>query len=202
MRVRRRGVAWCGALFSSARCRPAPNLMQPPGTPGMSTVHLPARAKVIVLLGLVVAAPASHAAERTMMVRAITQAGARRVMNVARAAVERLNAPCAIAVVDFDGILVSFDKMDGVRAGSPEFAMGKARTSALLQRPSVETENNVDAGRIAFVAAGFVALRGAMPLVVDGQTVGAVGMASISKDSDVLIATAAAESFATSQAEH
>ena len=182
-----------------AAARPA-DPMQLPGMPEMNTVRLLASAKAIVLLGLVLAVPAGHAAEQTVMVRTLTQAGARQVMEAAQATAEKLNAPCAIAVVDFDGILVSFDKMDGVRAGSPELAIGKARTSALLQRPSVETEANVDAGRIAFVTAGFVALRGAMPLVVDGQTVGAVGVASVDKDNDVLIATAAAESFATSQA--
>jgi len=41
-----------------------------------------------------------------------------------------LHAPCTIAIVDSSGILVAFLKMDGVRAGSPDLAIGKARTEA------------------------------------------------------------------------
>jgi glc operon protein GlcG len=163
-----------------------------------------ARILRLAMTGLILTCSAAYAAEPTTMVKIINGSGARRVIDAARQAAESLKAPCAIAVVDPSGILVSFERMDGVRAGSPDLAVGKARTSALLQRPSEEVESNIAAGRVAFVTAGFLALRGGMPLVVNGDVVGAVGIAGLSKDSDVLIAKAAAQSLSadSSGAEH
>jgi len=128
-------------------------------------------------------------------VKTISESGAQQVLVAAEHEAERLHAPCAIAVVDVSGTLVAFLKMDGVRSGSPDLAIGKARTSALLQRPSAETEANVDNGRLAFVTAGFMTLRGGVPLKARGQVVGAVGIAGLNKDDDVTIAQAAAAAF-------
>lgn len=142
--------------------------------------------------------PALRAAEPTVTLQAVSASGARQTIEAARQAADKLGSPCAIAVVDANGTLVSFDKMDGVRAGSPDLAIGKARTSALLQRPTEQIEDNTDNGRVAFNTAGLITLRGGVPLVADGQAVGAVGVASLNKDHDVIIATAAAKSFADS----
>ena len=135
------------------------------------------------------------AADPTLTVRTISESGAQQVLVAAEHEAEKLHAPCAIAVVDASGTLVAFLKMDGVRPGSPDLAIGKARTSAVLQRPSAETEANVDNGRLAFVTAGLMTLRGGVPLKAGGQVVGAVGIASLNKDNDVTIAQAAAAAF-------
>jgi hypothetical protein len=74
-------------------------------------------------------------ADPTSTVKTISESGAQQVLIAAEREAERLDAPCAIAVVDASGILVAFLKMDRVRSGSPDLAIGKARTSALLQRP-------------------------------------------------------------------
>jgi glc operon protein GlcG len=140
----------------------------------------------------------ANAAELTGTVRIINHDGAQAVLKAAADAASRLEAPCAIAVVDRGGILVGFDRMDGVRGGSPDLAIGKARTSALLERPTSETEDNINKGRIAFVTVDLPSLRGGVPLVSDGQVVGAVGVAGLNKDNDVKIATEAAEAFAKS----
>ena len=152
-----------------------------------------ARAAVIAAAAL---APAARAAELTTPLRTVSAAGARQAMEAARQAAARLHAPCAVAVVDAGGILVLFERMDGVRPGSPDLAIGKARTAALLQRPSQEVEDSTNNGRAAFATAGLLSLRGGVPLVAGGETVGAVGVASLSKDDDVLIANAAAQGFA------
>ena len=135
------------------------------------------------------------ATDATLAQQVISKTGAQQVIRAAEQEAAKLNAPCAIAVVDPSGVLVAFVKMDGVRQGSPDLAINKARTSALLQRPSQETENNIDNGRVAFVTSGFTALRGGMPLTVNGQVVGAVGVAGINKDNDVATAQAAAKAF-------
>jgi len=133
----------------------------------------------------------------TVTVKVISEAGAQQVLIAAEHEAERLQAPCAIAVVDRSGTLVAFLKMDGVRPGSPDLAIGKARTSALLQRPSAETESAVNDGRPAFATSGLVTLRGGVPLMVRAEVVGAVGIASLDKDNDVKIAQAAAAAFAS-----
>ncbi len=132
----------------------------------------------------------------TLKTETISEAGAQQVIIAAKREAETLQAPCAIAVVDGSGILVAFTKMDGVRPGSPDLAIGKARTSALLQRPSGETEENVDNGRLAFVTSGLMTLRGGVPLRSGGLVVGAVGVASLNKENDVKIAEAAGAAFA------
>src|ERR1700726_1720323 len=128
------------------------------------------------------------AVDPTLTVKTISESGAQQVLVAAEHEAEKLHARCAIAVVDASGTLIAFLKMDGVRTGSPDLAIGKARTSALLQRPSAETESNVDNGRLAFVTAGFMTLRGGVPLKAGNEVVGAVGIASLNKDNDVTIA--------------
>jgi glc operon protein GlcG len=135
------------------------------------------------------------AADPTVTTKVISEEGAKQVLIAAEQEAQKLHARCAIAVVDASGTLIAFLKMDGVRTGSPDLAIGKARTSALLQRPSAETESNVDNGRLAFVTAGFMTLRGGVPLKAGNEVVGAVGIASLNKDNDVAIAESAAAAF-------
>ena len=140
---------------------------------------------------------AAQAAPLTAAVKVLTHAGADTVLKAAEEAAEALKAPSSIAIVDTSGTLVAFESLDGVRAGSPDLAIGKARAAALLQRPTAEIENNTNNGRPAFVTAGFVSLRGGVPLRAGNEVVGAVGVAGLNKDNDVKIATAAAEKFAS-----
>ena len=69
-----------------------------------------------------------------------------------------------------------------------------ARTSgtARLQRPTAEIEDNINRGRTAFVTAGIAALRGGVPIRVNGEVVGAVGVAGLSMENDIGIANIAA----------
>jgi glc operon protein GlcG len=156
----------------------------------------------ILCVALAAGAGSAHAAspDSTVTVHRISEAGAKQVIAAAEHEAQTLHAPCAIAVVDESGTLVAFLKMDDVRAGSPDLAIGKARTSALLQRPSAETENNVNNGRPAFITANLMTLRGGMPLKAEGEVVGAVGVAGLNKDNDVAIAEAAAAAFAQASA--
>jgi glc operon protein GlcG len=88
--------------------------------------------------------------------------------------------------------------MDGVRPATTDLAIQKARTAARLQRPTAEIENNINQGRTAFVTARIVALRGGMPVRVDGEVVGAVGVAGLSKETDTEIAKTAAAALSPS----
>jgi glc operon protein GlcG len=129
---------------------------------------------------------------QTISVTTLDQAGAQTVLQAALTGAQQRNAPSAIAVVDPAGDLLAFQRMDGVRPASADLAIEKARTAARLQRPTAEIEDNINRGRTAFVTAGIAALRGGMPIRVNGEVVGAVGVAGLSKDTDTGIATTAA----------
>ena len=129
---------------------------------------------------------------QTINVLVLDQAGAQTVLQAARESLQRLKAPSAIAVVDPAGDLLAFQRMDGVRPASADLAIEKARTAARLRRPTAEIEDSINRGRTAFITADIPALRGGVPIRVNGKVVGAVGVAGISKETDTGIATAAA----------
>jgi glc operon protein GlcG len=154
---------------------------------------------MLLLLGGLASAASpdmADAAGLTDTVKTVNLAGAKAALQAATESAARLHAPCAIAVVDRGGVLVAFESLDGVRAGSPDLAIGKARAAALLRRPTAEIEDRTNQGRMAFVTAGFLALRGGVPLRDGDAVVGAIGVAGINKDNDVEIATEAAAAFA------
>jgi glc operon protein GlcG len=125
-------------------------------------------------------------------VMVLNQAGAQTVLQAAKESALQRNAPSAIAVVDTAGDLLALQRMDGVRPASTDLAIEKARTAARLQRPTAEIEDNINQGRTAFVTAGIMALRGGIPIRVNGEVVGAIGVAGLSKETDTDIANAAA----------
>jgi glc operon protein GlcG len=139
----------------------------------LATIFLPVRAQTVSEL-------------------ALDQAGAQTALQAARESAQRRNAPSAIAVVDPAGDLLAFQRMDRVRPASADLAIGKARTAARLQRPTAEIEDNIDHGRTAFVTADIMALRGGAPIRVNGEVVGAVGVAGLDKETDTDIANTAA----------
>jgi glc operon protein GlcG len=137
-------------------------------------------------------------AAQTINEMALNQAGAQTVLQAAKESADQRNAPSAIAVVDPAGDLLAFQRMDHVRPASVDLAIGKARTAARLQRPTAEIEDNINHGRTAFVTADIMALRGGMPIRVNGEVVGAVGVAGLSKETDTGIANTAAAALSSS----
>jgi glc operon protein GlcG len=145
-----------------------------------------------IALGILATALCLPAEAQTVSTMSLDQTGAQAVLQSAKETAQQRHAPSAIAVVDRAGDLIAFLRMDGVRPGSVDLAIGKARTAARLQRPTAEVEDNINHGRTAFVTAGIMALRGGMPVRLDGQIVGAVGVAGLSKETDTEISAAAA----------
>jgi glc operon protein GlcG len=94
------------------------------------------------------------------------------------------NWKMAVAVVDTGGILVYYEKMDNTQIGSADIAIEKARTAVRFKRPSKAFQDLLAGGgsglRILRLP-GAVPLEGGIPLIIDGQIVGAIG---VSGDSD------------------
>jgi glc operon protein GlcG len=131
--------------------------------------------------------------------RVVDDAGAAAVIAAAeRYALERGHR-VVLAVVDPAGELIQLRRTPGAQVASSRVAVDKARTAAIFVRPSREIEEQVSAGRLGALALhGAAALTGGIPLVVDGEVVGAVGTSGETPDEDEAISLAgAAASFST-----
>ncbi|MEA2915523.1 MAG: glc operon protein GlcG [Bradyrhizobium sp.] len=154
--------------------------------------------KLGISVGILATVLCASVGAQTINVMVLDQAGAQTVLQAAKESAQQRKAPSAIAVVDPAGDLLAFQRMDGVRPASADLAIEKARTAARLQRPTAEIEESINRGRTAFVTAGIAALRGGMPIRVNGEVVGAVGVAGLSKETDTGIANTAAAALSPS----
>jgi len=98
------------------------------------------------------------------------------------------NAPGgAIAVVDAGGNLVYLERLDSTFAAASDVAIKKANTAALFKAPSSKLENAVNGGRQALITVGHTFLQGGVPILFQGQVIGAIGVsgtASAQQDED------------------
>jgi uncharacterized protein GlcG (DUF336 family) len=97
-----------------------------------------------------------------------------------------------ISIVDDGGHLLWLQRLDGVAPISSELAPAKARTAALGRRESKIYEDMINNGRYSFLRAPELdgMLEGGVPIVVDGHTVGAVGVSGVKSAEDAQIAKA------------
>ena len=141
-----------------------------------------------VALGMLGAVPARAQLRETKM---LTLDGAKNILAAAEAEAKKNSWNLAIAVVDASGGLVAFHKMDGARPSNVDFALAKARTAARFQRPTKTLDSSVTAGRTQWLAAeGALPIEGGLPIVVDGQTIGAVGASGAQSSQDAQAAAA------------
>jgi glc operon protein GlcG len=124
--------------------------------------------------------------------KVLTLAAARKMVAAAEAEAERLRSPGVIAVVDDGGWPILLVRMDhAAMLASVELAPGKARSAAMFKKPTQELEDAISNGRIAATTAhGFVEMQGGLPVVVDGDVIGAIGVSADTKEHDAQIAQA------------
>jgi glc operon protein GlcG len=132
----------------------------------------------------------------------LTLEGARAVLAAAERRAVEIQRPMNLAVVDEGGLLLAFVRMDGAKPSSIEIALVKARAAALRRSP---TGPPMDGDRPNVLLGAGLAIasheqqtpiRGGIPLVVDGQVVGAVGVSAGSEEQDTDVARAGAEALA------
>jgi len=96
-----------------------------------------------------------------------------------------------ITIVDDGANLVYLQRMDGTQVGSVDIAQMKARTAIKMKRPSKVFEDMIAGGRNAVLKLPDVlGVEGGLPLVVDGQFVGAIGVSGVTSAQDGQIAAA------------
>lgn len=137
------------------------------------------------------------AAGQTFDKRSITLEGARTIIAGAKAYAAANKAPGGvIAVVDDGGNLVALERIDGTFSAGANISVGKAKTAVMFKRPTRVFEEIIKNGRTAMVTLpDFTPLQGGVPIVIDGQIVGGVGVsgaASAVQDEELAIAGVAA----------
>jgi len=106
-----------------------------------------------------------------------------------------------IVVVDAWGDVLTLKRTDDTQSVSWQVAIDKARTAAIFVRPSRDIEEQVSSGRYGALALqGAVALTGGIPLVADGEVVGAIGTSGETPDEDEAVSKAGAAASFTTQA--
>jgi len=161
--------------------------------------------KTISLLMLLAALTATAVAQ-TADKKTLTLKGAEAVIAAAKAEAQKLNAPGGvIAVVDDGGNLMALERLDGTFSAGANISIGKARTAVMFKKPTrffEELINSNGKGRTVMTALeNFTPLIGGIPIVIDGQIVGGVGVSgAATADQDEQLAIAGSKAFASPSA--
>jgi uncharacterized protein GlcG (DUF336 family) len=125
----------------------------------------------------------------------ITLAQAQRIAQAAQDEAQRHDWPMVIAIVDSGGHLVLQHRLDQAQLGGIEVARQKAETAVRFRRPTKRFEDALTQGGLHWRLLGMTNLTpldGGLPLVVDGNVIGAIGVSGMQSHEDALVAEAGA----------
>src|ERR1043165_2071898 len=122
---------------------------------------------------------------------ALTADDCHKMMAACKAEAQKHKWNVAIAIVDDSGAALLLERLDGTGSIASEVAMGKAKTAALTKRPTKFFEDRVKE-RPAFVTfpTPGVMFQGGLPLVHQGECVGAIGVSGVQSHEDEAVAQA------------
>jgi glc operon protein GlcG len=136
----------------------------------------------------------------------LTLDGAKRVAAAALAFARSHGAPGgSIAIVDAGGHTLYLERLDGTFAAAADVSIGKARTAVHFQKPTRALEDAINKGRPALLPVSevtwFTPLQGGVPIVVNGQVIGGIGVSgALSQQQDEEVAMAGVQALASSKA--
>ena len=157
--------------------------------------------RCLAAFAIAVIALATMSMAQTADKKTLTLKGAEAVIGAAKAEAQKLNAPGGvIAVVDDGGNLMALERLDGTFSAGANISIGKARTAVMFKKPTrffEELINSNGKGRTVMTALeNFTPLIGGIPITVDGQIVGGVGVSgAATADQDEKLAIAGASAF-------
>jgi glc operon protein GlcG len=146
---------------------------------------------LILVLGTITASSHAQIIEK----KSLNLDGARRAIAAAVDYAKKNNAPGGvIALVDEGGNLMALERLDGTFAMGATISIGKARTAVLFKKPTRFFEELINKGRTAMTAVdGFTPLIGGIPIIIDEQVVGGIGVSgasSAAQDEELALAGA------------
>ncbi len=125
----------------------------------------------------------THAATLAMLTAAVREA-------------ESMDQPQCIVIVDASGVTLGSIRMTGAKYLSLKSAEAKARTAASIRAPSDAIPEHVAPAIAAATGGDVTRLGGGMPIVIDGECVGGIGVGSGSSDQDIAVCEAALAALA------
>jgi len=131
----------------------------------------------------------------------LTLEGARAVLAAAERHALEIKVPMNIAVVDDGGHLLAFARLDGAKPASIAVSLVKARAAAMRRAPTgpAMTGDQVNVALAMGLASAAsehqTPIRGGLPLLVDGEVVGAIGVSAGTEDQDLEVARAGVDAF-------
>ncbi len=169
-----------------------------PASPRKGLMKIFTSTLLAILVAISAVAPA-HA--QIVEKKSLNLDGAKKAIAAAVDYAKKNNAPGGvIAIVDEGGNLMALERLDETFAMGATISIGKARTAVLFKKPTRFFEELINKGRTAMTAVdGFTPLIGGIPIVIDGQVVGGIGVsgaASANQDEELALAGAAAFSVA------
>ncbi len=131
---------------------------------------------------------------QTVDKKALTLDGARKIAAAAEDEAKKNKWNVVIAIVDDGGNLLYLQRMDGTQTGIIQIAIDKARTAQAFKRPTKVFEDAVAGGRNAILGIdGAMPLEGGVPIKLDDQVIGAIGVSGVTAQQDGQIAKAGAD---------
>ena len=121
----------------------------------------------------------------------LTLDDAKKMASASEAEANRNSWPVVIAIVDEGGHLLHLLRQDNTQYGSIEVAIQKARTAIAFRRPTKVWEEHVTAGQLRYLGLpGTLPIEGGLPITVNDQFVGAIGVSGVRSHQDAQIAQA------------
>lgn len=146
----------------------------------------------VLLLLSVVFWVSTHTDAQVVVKKSLTLELAKTIALSAEAEALKNKLSVVVTIVDDGANLVYLQRMDNTQIGSIEVAIQKARTAISFKRPTKAYEDMVAGGRTAILRVpGVIPIEGGLPIVVDGQYIGAIGVSGGTAQQDGLVAAAA-----------
>lgn len=120
----------------------------------------------------------------------LTSTEAHAIVTAAKLEAVKNNWKVSIGVVDEGGYLLHLERMDGATLPSPEIATMKARTAALSRVPTKYLEDVTKERTATLMFPGRLPVQGGLPILYEGECVGAIGVSGVKSPEDEQIASA------------
>lgn len=148
---------------------------------------------VAVMGGLAAGSAAAQLATK----KALTLEAAKQIAATSEAEARKNKWNVVIVIVDDGGNLLYLQRMDGVQIGSIDVAQQKALSALRFRRPTKAFEDALAGGRHAILRLpGAMPVEGGLPVTIDGQVIGAVGVSGVMSQQDAQIAKAGVDAAA------
>lgn len=128
----------------------------------------------------------------------VSVAVAKKLAQVALDTARKNNWRMAVAVVDPNGTLVYYEKMDNTQISSAKVSIDKAKSAAIFKRPTKVLQDGLAAGGAGLRLLrlrGAIPIDGGYPIIFEGKIIGGIGVSGDASENDAVCAKAALDSF-------